>query len=562
VTGGGAEPVTDGSVTDGPVTVGSVTEAEGAEAEGSERGYLAPGRYAPETDAEPDRVIPSHVDAVARDFATAVGGPVGRHALVGFQRYFTPLRIILLVAVAFLALGWTTKAGCLQQHRVNGVLTLDWHANRPYAALCYTDTVPLYSAERLNEGRFPYLTQFHDLNPIGQTQVRYMEYPVVTGVYQFVAARTAQTWAAVHDKLPFVPAAIAPVLFFTVVAAGLAVLWLVGIWATTRLAAGSRRPWDAMLMAASPLVAVHIFTNFDAIAVAAAAVGMLAWARRRPALAGVAIGFGAAAKLYPAFLLVALLLLCLRAGRMRSAATTVAAAAATWAVINLPIVVLAPRGWWEFFGRNANRPVDIDSIYNSISAFTGGWVFGGQGPAGGASTFANVFTALAFLAVIAGVAYLALTAPRRPRVAQLMFLLVAGFLLVNKVWSPQYSLWLVPLAVLAIPHTRLLLAWMTIDALVWVPRMMYFLGVANKGLPEQAFSATVLLRDAMVVVLCAVVIRQIYLPEEDLVRSSYPGPFSAPLDDPHGGVLDGAEDRLRLRSPSSAVGGEQQPAPV
>ena len=74
---------------------------------------------------------------------------------------------------------------------------------------------------------------------------------------------------------------------------------------------------------------------------------------------------------------------------------------------------------------------------------------------------------------------------------QLCFLVVAAFLLVNKVWSPQYSLWLVPLAVLALPHWRILLAWMTIDALVWVPRMFYYLGVANKGLPQQWFTGAV-----------------------------------------------------------------------
>ena len=60
-------------------------------------------------------------------------------------------------------------------------------------------------------------------------------------------------------------------------AVGLALFWLIAVWATTRLAGGAaspsrpaaRRPWDVMLMAASPLVIVHAFTNFDAIAVAA-----------------------------------------------------------------------------------------------------------------------------------------------------------------------------------------------------------------------------------------------------------------------------------------------------
>jgi len=134
------------------------------------------------------------------------------------------------------------------------------------------------------------------------------------------------------------------------------------------------------------------------------------------------------------------------------------------------------------------------------------------------------------------VAWLALTAQRRPRVAQLCFLLIAGFLLTNKVWSPQYSLWLVPLAVLAVPRTRMLLGWMLLDALVWVPRMFYYLGVSNKGLPEQYFTGAVVLRDLAVLALCALVVREIHRPGEDLVRE---GGFD---DDPAGGVLDGAAD--------------------
>jgi uncharacterized membrane protein len=129
-----------------------------------------------------------------------------------------------------------------------------------------------------------------------------------------------------------------------------------------------------------------------------------------------------------------------------------------------------------------------------------------------------------------------LTAPRRPRVAQLAFLVVAAFLLTNKVWSPQFSLWLVPLAVLALPHRRILLAWMTVDALVWVPRMYYLYSVPDRGLPEHCFTATVLLRDLAVLGLCALVIRQIYRPEHDLVR------WGGRLDDPASGVFDRAAD--------------------
>jgi uncharacterized membrane protein len=178
----------------------------------------------------------------------------------------------------------------------------------------------------------------------------------------------------------------------------------------------------------------------------------------------------------------------------------------------------------------------MDSLFNVIKSFTG---WRGLDPNLGfwqPPMVLNTVVAAVFVLCCAAIAYIALTAPQRPRVAQLAFLVVAAFLLVNKVWSPQFSLWLVPLAVLALPHRRVLLAWMTVDALVWIPRMMYLYGEQNKGLPEQWFTATVLVRDLAVVTLVALVIRQIYRPTEDLVR------MGGRIDDPSGGVFDRAAD--------------------
>ncbi len=49
---------------------------------------------------------------------------------------------------------------------------------------------------------------------------------------------------------------------------------------------------------------------------------------------------------------------------------------------------------------------------------------------------------------------LILPAPRRPRFGPVAFLVVAAFLITNKVYSPQYVLWLLPLLVLARPRWR------------------------------------------------------------------------------------------------------------
>jgi uncharacterized membrane protein len=485
-----------------------------------------------------DRVVPTWTESLARQASRLFGGPLGRHAAVGRQWFWTPLRVVLLLALITLALGWFQKAPCVQTYTdSNGVQQLDWRGSRQYVAMCYSDTVPLYTAERLDRPTtFPYRTSWVDNPSTPQAQVRYMEYPVITGLFQWFNARLAQGWQTVASY-GWLPGSMTVVEYFDITAFWLALAWVVTTWAVARIA--RRRVWDAAIVAISPLVLVQAFTNFDALAAALATAGMLAWARKKPVLAGLLIGLGGATKLYPLFLLGPLLLLGLRAGKLPAALRTTLAAALAWAAVNLPIALLYPAGWREFFRLNTVRGADPDSLYNALSYFTGWPGFDGPLGPGQAPTVLNTVSAALFLACCAGIAWVALAAPTRPRVAQLSFLLVAAFLLTNKVWSPQYSLWLVPLAVLALPRWKVLLAWMTVDALVWVPRMFYYLGVNNKGLPQDYFLGTVLARDAFVVLLAVLILRDIYRPELDPVRR-------AGDDDPAGGVLDGAPDRFVL----------------
>ena len=506
---------------------------------------ISPEPLATDLRSADDRDRPSRNDVLVAGLSDIVGGPVGRHALIGRQRFLTPLRVMFIIALVALALGWTTKSPCLQSVGNGGPdqKVANWAGQRAYFELCYSDTVPLYGAELLSEGKFPYKSSWRETDATGKQRiqydgtpaVRYMEYPVLTGVYQYTAMALAKTYTAVTKSIAAVPVVAEVVMFFDIAAFGLALAWLVTVWAAAGLS--GRRVWDAALVAGSPILIFQAFTNFDALATAFATAGMLAWARRRPVLAGVLIGLGISAKLYPLLLLGPLLVLGLRTSRLADFVRTGLAAGLAWFAVNLPVMLMYPRGWSEFFRLNARRGDDMDSLYNVIKSFTGWRGFDPDLGFWQPPTVLNSVVAVLFVLCCAAIAYIALTAPVRPRVAQLAFLVVAAFLLTNKVWSPQFSLWLVPLAVLALPHRRILLAWMTIDALVWVPRMLYLYGEQNKGLPQQWFTATVLLRDVAVMVLCALVIRQIYRPELDLVR------WHGRVDDPAGGPYDGAPDR-------------------
>ena len=152
----------------------------------------------------------------------------------------------------------------------------------------------------------------------------------------------------------------------------------------------------------------------------------------------------------------------------------------------------------------------------------------------------NLSLALFVLACV-GIGWFAWSVKRRPRFAQLAFLMVAAFLLTNKVWSPQYSLWLLPLATLALPRWRLVLAWQFSEAVCWILLMLQFDGDKAKGLPIYPFDVAAIIRGALLITLVVKVIREAIRPDRDLVRQ-------ARQDDPTGGMFDDAPDRFRIPS--------------
>jgi uncharacterized membrane protein len=468
--------------------------------------------------AGPDRVVPTWVDPVAVQASEAVGGPWGRHAVTGRALFWTPLRVCLLFTTLVLALAWVKQAPCASGN---------WTGHLQYTHFCYSDTVPLYGLHGLDKGAVPYLD-----SPV--------EYPVLTGGLMALAAAMGHAYDRAAEGFGLLPD-LPPVQSYYVVTC---LLLSLSALLVTRAVLGlsGRRPWDAAMVGLSPLLFVHAFTNWDLFAIVLATLGLWAWARQRPVLAGVLLGLGVAAKLYPVILLGALFLLCLRAGRLRIWVRTAVAAGAAWVAVNLPIAVLAPENWSRFFRLNSSRPADPDSVWNLLLNATHQRILDGPLAAGQTPTVLNAAVAVALVLLTAGAAWLTLSAPLRPRVAQLAFLLVAGFLLLNKVWSPQYSLWLLPLAVLARPRWRSLLAWQATEALLWVPRLLWYLGTDNRGLKIEWFFLGVGLRDLAVVVLMGLVVRDVLHPDGDVVRTSWPG-----VDDPAGGPLDGSNDMVTLR---------------
>ena len=403
-----------------------------------------------------------------------------------------------------------------------------WNSNvGQFRDACYTDIYPLYYTEKLSVGQVPYYG-----HPV--------EYPVLMGWMMEAAA-----WL-VH---PVVDATQRGKDFYLVSVLLLAVCLLAGVLATAFTASreGSEAGWKAALLTAlSPGLVLAAFVNWDLFAMALAAGGMAAWAARRPWLSGVLLGLAVATKFYPLLLLGALFILCLRAGKLREFGRTFAGALAAWLVVNLPVALTATSGWAEFYAFSRSRGADWGSVWYLFEHYNVPFL---GNPALGRL---NLMSTAAFIIAALAIAVLALAAPRRPRLPQLCFLVLAAFLILNKVWSPQYVIWLVPLAVLSRPRTWCYVLWQLAEVAYFLGIWGYFVFLYRQpgdggyaGIGTNWYFVILMVRLLSVAVLCSSVVWDILQPERDRVRASG---FN---DDPAGGFLDGAPDKAVLTWPGA-----------
>jgi uncharacterized membrane protein len=454
--------------------------------------------------SEPVRRLPSRVDPMAWRAARIIGGPWGRHAGVPRRTWWTPVRWLLVMTLVTLILGFAQKSPCADGQ---------WTGHKQYTHFCYSDVVPLWSAERLDVGAVPY----RDTN---------VEYPVLTGAFMWL---TADLTRGVHS----IVTSWSDLIIFGVLTAALLSLCALVVTAATAFT-NKYRPYDAAIFALSPLLVFHAFSNWDLLAMALASAALWAWARDRPVLAGVMIGLGTAAKLYPIFLLVPLAILAVRTRRYAEPLWAGAAAGFAWCAANVPLAIAYHEGWWSFYKTSIERPTERSTIWAIVRTLTNGSVSSGDAPYWVPS---GIAVALALIAALTLVAVVGLAAPVRPRLAQLAFLSVLAFLLTTKVWSPQYSLWLVPLIALARPRWRLVLIWQFVEIFVWIATLTLLLGydVSEHGISYGWLMLLLVIRDGLLIALAGLVIREMWQPWRDVVRVDG-------ADDPGGGVFDGAPD--------------------
>ena len=132
-------------------------------------------------------VAPAHEDRVVATLSEGIGGPVGAHA--GRHRWWTPVRVLLLLTAVVMALGMLQKSTCYSQTWENG--------NTRYTHMCYSDLPYLYTGRGFAELAWPYSD-----DPTTRSRYDVMEYPVGISYWAWGTAYVTHWLAGSPDLAP------------------------------------------------------------------------------------------------------------------------------------------------------------------------------------------------------------------------------------------------------------------------------------------------------------------------------------------------------------------------
>jgi hypothetical protein len=289
-----------------------------------------------------------------------------------------------------------------------------WDTPDQYIHACYSDIPALFSGRALDQGVWAYGE--------GADSV---EYPVVTGVIMWALAKiTPQGDSATQN-------------YFNINIIFLALLFLFSSFIVNRI-----RPEFSYLFPLAPAAVLSLYINWDLWAIASMLLAIYWFDRKKLPLSAIALGLSISTKFLPVFLLLPVIFIFYQRKQIQEGIKYLAITFVTFLAINLPVFITTPEAWLHFYQLNLNRGADWGSLWYSLSAL------------GINLTNLNYLSILALLVGFLFTAIFLLDLKEVPSLASVSFIVLAIVMCVSKVYSPQYVLWLAPLAVIALIDKR------------------------------------------------------------------------------------------------------------
>ncbi len=345
----------------------------------------------------------------------------------------------------------------------------NWATPDQYIHACYSDLPSLFGERGMVDNKWPYAS---DTNAV--------EYPVLTGLVMYATSFLAHS----------------PISYFNFNAFLLALLFIGLVFIVYRI-----KPEFTYLLPVAPAMVASLYINWDLWAIITMMLAIYLFDRKQYTYSSLALAVSISTKFMPVFLLLPILFILWRSNQIRELVKYALTTGALWLAINLPFALTTPTGWWRFYKLNMEREADWGSLWLAFSQL-------GLGLAN-----LNYLAILLLLIGLTSFVIFLFELKNTPTLASVAFIVLAIVMVASKVYSPQYVLWLTPLAVIALTNKKDLHAfwiWQIAETLYHVAiwqHLALFTG-AKFGLQEGAYATITLIRIAATAYLAWVLIKR------------------------------------------------------
>ncbi len=337
--------------------------------------------------------------------------------------------------------------------RVNGFTSPD-----NYVHACYTDIPALFTERGLDTNTFPYLSPTNSI-----------EYPPIIGLGNWFISFITPS----ENSYRF---------FFDINA-----LLIIALFFISAIIVRKISPENKYLFPLAPAVIASLFINWDIWAVVSTLLAIYYFDKKRYEASGIWLGISIATKFFPIVLLLPIAIIFYRRSRVRLFYRYLFTTAIFWGAINIPIALTHFDGWWRFFKLNLERGADFGSIWFALSLLDIN------------IPHLDLIYPLLSIVLFIGLAFYLLKLPNTPHLATIAFFALVIFTTIGKVYSPQYILWLTPLAVIALKNSKQLITfwfWQATEAIYHLAIWQYLalFSDAQFGLPAGGYAVATFIR--------------------------------------------------------------------
>ena len=334
----------------------------------------------------------------------------------------------------------------------------DWTSPDNYIHACYTDIPALFSERGLDTNTFPFSSATNSI-----------EYPPIIGLGNWLISFITPNTNS-HRWFFDINILLITILFF-----GCALI------------VRKMQPQLTYLFIFAPAVIASLFINWDIWAVVTALLAIYYFDQKKYEPSAIWLGVSIATKFFPIVLLLPIAVIFYRNKKTKDLLRYLFTSGIIWAAFNLPIMLTYFDGWWRFYKLNLERSADFGSIWYGLDLLNID------------SPSLNLIYLLLSIGLFAGFTFYLIKLKKTPKLAQVALFSVVIFTTVGKVYSPQFVLWLTPLAVIALTNSRQQITfwfWQATEIIYHLAIWQYlalFTG-AQFGLPDGGYVIAIALR--------------------------------------------------------------------